>query len=180
VTGGHRRRRAEALTGLVRMALRPLGRECGVRAPMTRLPSRPDKRLRLGSPLTAPRARPVARRLVYFTFACLFVAVAWIGITLAANPRRYKAELDPPGVVESLPKFQSGPLTGWYVYVYMRKERVVCANPQVWDGPKVITCSHVVAIDEMAKPGQAVPAGGPHAEAVRPGGQVQKGEESQR
>ena len=85
------------------------------------------------------------------------LTIVWTGVVAAfSTPSRYKAELDPPEVVESLPKFHSGPLTGWYVYVYVDEERVVCANPGVWDGPKVITCNHIVAIDaEVPAPAAA-------------------------
>jgi hypothetical protein len=103
----------------------------------------------------------IVTKLLLFALACPFLVVGWIGVSLAANPNRYKAELEVPGEVEKLPKFQRGPLTGWYVYVYVGEERVVCANPTAWDGPKVITCTHVVAIDsEKAEP--------PVAQAVGP------------
>lgn len=71
----------------------------------------------------------------------------WTGVAVASSsePRRYKAELDPKGF--QAVRMPTGQLPGWYVYVYVGDERVICANPVVWDGPKVITCDHVVAID---------------------------------
>ncbi len=97
------------------------------------------------------------KRLLQFCAACPFLVVGWIGVSLAANPQRYdeppdryKAELEDfdRSLREDVSPFQRGPLMGWYVYVVVGEERVVCANPKVWDGPKVISCTHVVAIDD--------------------------------
>jgi hypothetical protein len=76
----------------------------------------------------------------------ILAAAAW-----ANAPARYKAHLDPPGL--ELTEFHSGQLMGWYVYVWIDGKRIVCANPRVWDGPKVVTCNYIVAIEtEGEKP----------------------------
>ena len=79
-------------------------------------------------------------RLALVVCLVLIAVVAW-----ANAPARYRAHLDPPGL--EITEFHNGRLMGWYVYVYVDGKRVVCANPTVWDGPKVVTCNYVVAIE---------------------------------
>jgi len=92
----------------------------------------------------------------------VFIAVAALTGTGAARanlvePVRFKAELDPKAF--RAPRLPTGQLTGWYVFVYVGDRRVVCANPVVWDGPKVMTCDHVVSIDGNRPATDAKPSG---------------------
>jgi len=79
----------------------------------------------------------------------------WAVSAFAAReePRRPFAHLDPPGF--NPPAFTRGELLGWYAWFYVGEQRVVCANPVVWDGPKVITCDNVVVVDQEKRPGAA-------------------------
>jgi len=54
----------------------------------------------------------------------------------------------------------SGPLKGYTVDVYIGGARVVCFNPTVWTGPKVITCGPAVVVRAAAAPGGGISAEG--------------------
>jgi hypothetical protein len=95
--------------------------------------------------------------------ACPLALFVWVGIVHAmpqAAPERVPGW--EPFPVAELPEFREGPLTGWYVYVYVGGEKVICANPTVWSGPRVIRCTQLVGV-EKAEPEPAEP-GGPVAE----------------
>ena len=86
--------------------------------------------------------------------AALVLSAAVASAALAA-PRRPFAKLDPPDFKGR--SFGTGELTGWYAVFYVSGRRIVCANPTVWDGPKVVSCSHLVAVDTEAEPAAAEP-----------------------
>lgn len=86
-------------------------------------------------------ARKFALILCLDLIVVVIASLAW-----GAGVVRYKAHLDPPGL--ELTEFKTGKLMGWYVYLDVGGVRTICANPMVWDGPKVITCDHVVATEE--------------------------------
>ncbi len=75
----------------------------------------------------------------------ILILILFASLAGATGIERYKAHLDPPGW--ELTEFHGGQLMGWYVYVYIDGERIVCANPRVWNGPKVVTCNYIVAIE---------------------------------
>jgi hypothetical protein len=108
---------------------------------------------------------PKLRLSLAIAGTALFAAVATAAIGRSTSPKRYRADLDPPKLQPA--KIQPGRQTGWYVYLYMDGARVVCTNPFVWDGPRVITCDQVVTIDSderqvpTARIEQAAPVPGP-------------------
>jgi hypothetical protein len=97
----------------------------------------------------------VATLKLRLSIALVGAALFWAAAAFAAReePKRPFAHLDPPDFRP--PHFQGGELLGWYSVFYVGERRVVCANPVVWDGPKVITCDNVVAVDFEKRPGTA-------------------------
>ena len=108
---------------------------------------------------------PKLRLSLALVGTALFAAASTAAIGRSTAPKRYRANLDPPKLQPA--KIQPGRQVGWYVYLYMDGARVVCTNPFVWDGPRVITCDQVVAIDTddrqvpTARIEQAAPAESP-------------------
>lgn len=109
--------------------------------------------------------------------AVFFLTIVRAGFVAAATePPRFAAELDPFDIKESLRSVPSGQLLGWYVYVYVDDQRVVCANPMVWNSPKVIECEHLVEIDDevpRAQGGTPGPFAAYVPESVEPDPQAQ-------
>jgi hypothetical protein len=112
-------------------------------------------------------------KLALAAAAAFCVGAAWAGlpgkaVAVAAikGPERYRADLDPPGF--RVRDFSRGELFGWYLYLYVGDRRIVCANPVVWDGPQVVTCDNVVAVDHETRPLPVAETADPLARNTRP------------